>query len=277
MSDRLRDIALGLVGLALLNGVVRDRAREALRIDTQRHITGGQLRVRVESSGWFGMLLGKASVAHVSGTGCRLDDVPFRAAAGGGMRAEVRAVRLDLRDVTFRGLHLQSMSAEIPFVSIDAGRALFDNRVVVRRAGTGTATIRIGPDAIAEFARRKFPTLNDVTVDLADGRATVGGTLPILGLKRRVSVSGSLVCRDGVHVELVDARVEMDRKAVEPGLRGALLAALGPIMDVDRDLGLSAFLRVDRVDVTADAVVIRGRATIGVGAPSAPVEVPAAP
>ncbi len=267
MSDRLRDLGLALLGLALLNSAARVRSEQSLRHHLRDQIRGGQVRVRVASSGLYGMLVGKAALARVTGSGCTLDDVPLEARPGGGMRAEVRAVQIDLRDLVFRGLPLRRMTVDVPYVSMDLGHVIFHDRIVVRRAGVGRASFRVGAAAIEDFARKRYPALRGVSVELQDGSATLSAKLPVLGVERAVVIRGGLGIVDGRQVVLRDPDIRLDGKPMQPGLRSALLTALGPLLDVERDLHLGEMLELDTVKVLHDEVLIEGRATVPVAPP----------
>lgn len=262
MSDRLRDICLTLLGLALLNGAVKMRSEQALAKSLRDQMRGGRIHARVESSGLYGMLVGRAAVARVTATGCTLDDLPFRMRSGGGMRSEVRALQLALRDITFRGLPVRRMEVDVANVSLDIDNILFHDRLVVRRAGDGRATFAIAPDAIAGFARRRYPFLQDVEVHLAPGSVRLAAVLPLLGSLRRVSAEGGLRIDPGGVLALDASDVRIDGRTAEPGLRSAMLATLGPLLDIRRDLGLGDVLMLDRVEVLPDEVVLSGRVTL---------------
>jgi hypothetical protein len=262
MSDRLRDIGLALLGLALLNSAAKVWSEQALEKSLREQMRGGRIHVRVESSGLYGMLVGRAALARVTGTGVRIEELPFLVRAGGGMRSEVRSVRLDLRDVTFRGLDIRRMSVDLPDVSLDVDNLLFHDRLVLRRAGGGRVSFGVAPESIAAFARRRYPALQDVEVRLSDGEVRLAAALPLFGTVRRISAQGGLQLDEGGRVVLKDPDVRLDGRPTEPGLRSALLSALGPLLDVERDLGLRDVLRLDRVEVRAAELLLSGQVTI---------------
>lgn len=260
MGDELKDAAIVVFSLAMLTGLARHRGEHAITWDLSRTLKGGHIETSIQPRGLLGILAGESSVTTIKGRGFTADDLPFRLTPGGGVRARVNRLRLDFRDFTLRRLPFRRLSAEIPGVSLDAKSALFNDRIVIRRAGEGTAVAEVDAAGLRAFLARKFPQFRDVDVSLAPGVVHLSATVSLLGTSSRVEAVGRLAPRDGRHVDVSDAAMKINGKEAAPGFVQTVLRNLNPIVDADKDLGLGAYVFVTDVEVGEGIVTLRGQA-----------------
>lgn len=258
--DTLRDAGYALLGLALFCGLLQQRAEQAVRRDLSRHVPGARFRVQVEPRGWFGLAVGQSSVTRVSGSRFSLDRPPFVLLEGGGLDAHIRTLRIDLEEVEFAGLRVRSFRAEIPRVRFDGWRALAEERIVIRRAGVGRVEIQITEQAIEAYLARRFPQFPDLRLRLRSGKATVSTRIPALGNIPFVAQAG--LALEGGRVHLENPEVELAGRALPAAEAQSLLAGLQTVLDIEEDLGLGGFVKLDSVEIRTGLLVARGEATI---------------
>jgi hypothetical protein len=270
MSDTLKDATVTLLGLALFAGYVANRAEHAIVHDLARTMKGGTLNATVHPRGLFGLLIGQADRVVVTGHGFRSDQSPFEITRGTGIRGRVRSLRFDFHDITLRGLPVRHFRAELPNVTLDIGRAFFDERIIVRAAGEGTTEAVVNGADLAVFLARKFPQLRNIVVDLRPGVAAVTADTGLLGAKTKIEASGRLAVRDGRFIEITDPVMKMNGKEVTPAFALNILKSINPILDTAKDIGLGDTFYATGVEAGEGTATMRGRARV-------PQQVPAPP
>lgn len=260
MPDDLADSALALLGLALFVGLATHRAEHAIVHDLRRTLHGGALHADVRSRGLFGLAVGEISSVKVTGSDLVADEVPFSIKRGPGIRANAARLEFDLRYLTLRGTTVRRFSGAFPTVSLDAGRAFFDERIILRRAGEGIAVAEIAPEAIVPFIEKKYPVLKDVQVELRTGAATVRGSAIILGTRQKVEATGRLVIRDGRYLDLGDLSVLLNGRPATAAFAANVARSINPVVDIVTDLGLGRIFLADDVEIGEGYALVRGRA-----------------
>jgi hypothetical protein len=262
MSDDLKNGATIILGLALFAGFLNHRAERAIVHDLSRSAKGGELHANVRPRGLFGLLVGQGDTARVWGKGFTTEDLPFKVTSGSGLRARVRTLKFDFEDFTLRGAQVKRFSAVIPSVNLDIFRAFFDDRIVVRTAGEGTAEAVVDEKSLADFVTRKYPQLTDVEVKLLDGRILVGGNVNLLGAKTRLDAVSNLAIKDGRYVNAVDMTVALNNKEAAPFLRDTIINNLNPVLDFEKDLGLGGYFYATSLEMGKGLLTVRGRAMV---------------
>jgi hypothetical protein len=262
MSDDLKNGATVLLGLALFAGFLNHRAERAIVHDLSRTAKGGEIHANVKPRGLFGLLVGQGDTAKVWGKGFTTEGLPFKVTSGSGLRAKVKTLTFDFQDFTLRGTQVKRFSAVIPSVDLDIFRAFFDERIVVRTAGEGTAEAAVDEKALAEFVTRKYPQLSDVEVKLLDGRILVGGNVNLLGNKTRLDAVSSLSVKDGRYINVVDMTVALNNKEAAPFLRDTIINNLNPVLDFEKDLGLGGYFYATELEIGKGTLTVRGRAMV---------------
>src|SRR5206468_1219875 len=140
---------------------MQQRAQHAVAHDLSKTLHGAPIHVRVAPRGLLGMLFAQSSVTSITARGLTADELPFRIVPGGGARVYVRRLHIDLEDVVLRGQPVRRFEADVPNVTLDLAHAFFDERIVVRSAGEGTAITVLDANDLRAFIARKYPQLTD--------------------------------------------------------------------------------------------------------------------
>ncbi len=262
MSDDLKNGAFALLGLTLFAGFLNHRAERAIVHDLNRSVKGGEIHARVKPRGFYGLLVGQGDVVSVTGQGFATEGFPFKVKRGDGLRAHVRHLKFDFQDFLLRGSQVKRFTAEIPSVNLDIFRAFFDDRIIVRTAGEGTAEAVVDEKGLADFVTRKYPQLSDVAVKLIDGKILVGGSMSLLGAKTRVDAVSDLVVREGRYVDAVNMSIALNNKEAAPFMRDTIVNSLNPVLDLEKDLGLGAYFHATAIEIGKGTLTMRGRAMV---------------
>src|SRR5205823_6041438 len=107
--------------------------------DLGRSTHGGELHAVVNPRGLYGMIVGQATDVRVTGRGFATRGFPFQLQRGPGLRAYVGTLRLRFDDFSVKGIAVRHFEASLPHASLDIVRAFFDERIILRTAGEGTA------------------------------------------------------------------------------------------------------------------------------------------
>ncbi|HLJ55995.1 MAG TPA: DUF2993 domain-containing protein [Chthonomonadaceae bacterium] len=266
MDDTAKALVLGFLGLIVVHAGLERRARHdaARQLDGAFHHSGA-LRLSVEPRGMLGALGNRLYAIDVTGTGQSIDKMPFASIPRSGWKGEIRHLRVHLDSLTLKGLPVERLDADIPNVTYDIGQALYKDRLVIRGAGEGPATVRIGADGLRRFIDRKYgQTVTDVAVAFRGGRVQITGDLMFLGAKAPFVALGDMTTRSGRYVDLAQADVTLNGKPLSPDLVQAIIRQLNPLLDIADDLGLAGYLKLTSVSVGADAVTVYATATIPV-------------
>lgn len=262
MGDDLKDSAIALLGLALFAGFATHRAEHAIVHDLRSTLHGGTLRADVHPHGLLGLTIGRVDSVRVTGSGMSADDVPFRIFRGPGLRANTARLEFDLQDFTLHGTTVRRFTASFPAVSLDAGRAFFDERIILRKAGEGTASAEVAPAALTGFIEKKYPTLKQVEVEMHAGLVTVRGATSVLGAMQQIEATGRLVVRDGRYLDVAEPTVKLNGRLATPAFADNIAKSINPVVDFDKDLGLGRILAAETVEIGEGYAVVRGKAHV---------------
>jgi hypothetical protein len=262
MDDVVKDLGYAVIGLTLFSSLMTGRAQYAASRDLHRALPGANLNVRVDSRGVFGMALGQAYRVRIDGSHFGTATLPFALEPGGGPTAEARHLQLHLNDVVLAGLPVALLDADIPYVHVDAGRALFSGHLTLRSARPGTGIAVITEEGLAHFLASTRPQLADVRVSLGDQGISVRARTGLLLGMADVEVQAGLAVRQGRYLDAVDARVTVGGREVPTSLASRLMAMLNPVLDVERDLHLGDWLYVTGLVFQQGSVIVHARVTI---------------
>jgi len=261
-DDAWRDIGLSLLGLALFSAFLNDRAERTLRRDLECTWPGSRFQVRLEPSGLYGALAGRVFRGTVRGEGIRTEDLPFRVEPGGGLQGRLRTLRLDLSDLTLRGVPFRSLSADIPDVRVDAWRGFASGHLTIRRAGEGTAIAQFTEEGLQQYLQRRRPALRELRLRLRPEGAEARATATLFVAPASVTVRAQVEIEDGRRINAVGAKVYVDDRLVAPALADRLMQMLNPLIDVERDLGLGDWVRLTHAELGDGLLTVYGSITI---------------
>jgi hypothetical protein len=264
MDDTLKNLAFGFLALIVLHGSLEKRAKH----DANRQIkeafnnTGG-LQTRVEARGMFGAFVNDLYSVEVLGQHQKVDHLPFLIIPRNGWKGSIRHLRLHLTDLTLKGLPVERFDADIPFVTYDLGHALYRDRLVLRGAGAGPASVRIGREGLQKFILTKFRrTLSGVQVEISNGKVVISGNLLLFTGPTAFHATGDLLPRGGRYLDLVNPEIRLSGSPLTPEAAASLLKGINPVLDVESDLGLGGYFTITQVEIREGFVLARGSATI---------------
>lgn len=264
MDDTLKSVIYGFLGLIVFHAALEKRATD----DTNRQVReafrgNGTVRTNVEPRGMFGAFANRFYSVSVHGIGLQTDQLPFVTVPRPGWKGQIRHLRLRFDQLLLKGLPVEHFLADIPNVSYDLGHALYKDRLVIRGAGEGLASVEIRADGLRLFVLQKYRgTLDDIEVSFRDNKVAIRGRLLFLGASAPFSAIGELDARDGRYVDLVRASAEMNGRPVSPAALEDILRRLNPVLDISADLALEGYLTISRVEIGTSSIVITGKAAI---------------
>lgn len=264
MDDNLKDAATAVLGLLMFTGFLHYRAERAIVHDVSRMAQGGTFGATVNGRGLFGLAVGQADTVFVSGHGFRGEGFPFTVQRGDGFRAYVRRLNIDFTDFTLRGIPVRRFTVDVPGTSIDAGRAFFDQRVVMRTAGEGMAEATVGPEALAAIFARKYPQYKNVRIALRTGFVDVSAEVSALGALLKLESSSRVGLEGGRYVVLIESTIKLNGKEALPQFVQTLHKSVNPVVDIDKDLGLGGTFYAKELEVGDGFLKVRGAARVPV-------------
>ena len=266
MDDTLKTVIFGFLGMIVFHAGLEKRAKDdaARQVREEFHNTG-IVRSSVESRGMFGAIGNRMFAVDIYGSGQSTETLPFASFPKSGWKGHIRHMRLHFDHLTLKGLPVERFDADIPNVSYDLGHALYKDRLLVRGAGEGPASVQIGADGLRLFIQKKYSrTLTDVHVSFIENKVAISGKLLLFGAQSPFLATGDLVPRDGRYVDLMNPIVEMNGKPLAPAFVANVLKQINPVLDIAVDLGLSGYLTLNSVSIGHDSVTVHGLATIPV-------------
>jgi hypothetical protein len=261
-GEGIKDAAYVLIGLTFLSAFAQRRVEHAADRDIRREVHGGYVKTMVRSRGIFGLLVGESSTTRIAGAGFLTQDLPFKLEPGGGSRARVGKLELDFRDFTLRTLPLRSLRATIPAVTLDVNQALWNDRIVLRSAGEGTAVAVVDEAGLRMFVAQKYPQYKDLELRLTPGTASLSAQAALFGLPARVEATGGVQVRDGRYLDAVNTIMRLNGKEAAASLTQSIVRTLNPVLDIDKDLGLGGYIYMTRAEIGQGILTVFGRATI---------------
>src|SRR6185295_5508534 len=136
-----------------------------------------------------------------------------------------------------------------PSVTLDIIREIFDDRIVLRSAGEGTAVAVVNEPGLRSFILKKYPQYKDLVVRLTPGSAYLAARASVLGLPARVEATAGIGVREGRYLDAIDPVMKLNGKEAAPSLTLSILKTLNPVLDIDRDLGLGGYIYVTRAEI----------------------------
>lgn len=262
MDDTLKDAATALLGLLIFTGFVHYRAERAIVRDVSRTAEGGTFGARVNGRGLLGLAVGQADTVFVTGRGFRSEGFPFVVRRGDGFRAYVRRLNIDFTEFTLRGVPVRRFTADFPGTTIDAGRAFFDERIIMRAAKDGTAEAVVGPEGLAALFAKKYPQYRKVRFMIRPGFVDVSADVPALGAPLHMDSSSRVELSEGRYVLLGQTTIRLNGKESTPQFVQNTLKAVNPVVDLVRDLGLGANFFALEVVAGDGVLTVRGIAMV---------------
>ena len=154
-----------------------------------------------------------------------------------------------------------SFTASIPNCRFDFALARSKRKIRLSRSGTGPGEVRILIKDLAPFILKKYPEIQEVTVEPEGDRVRVKGRGQFLILNASFDILAR-VGTDGGTLRLEDCRIMMNGEKPDQASEQALINTLNPVIDFAKDLDLLDAVRAERVQVINNAVIVSGQVKI---------------
>ena len=256
MNPWLIGIVFGLFGFGAsqVSRFERDSARDILQ---QLEGPKKQVKLIVRYPGVLSPVVGEVDeviiqASHFQTAGLPLFTEPELSTAG-----SINWLRLDLRDVTLRGLRIDRLTSNIPNCKFDYQLALHKRKIRLSRSGTGTGEVRIlGPD-LEKFIVKKYHEIKRCKVEFVKDRVKVTGFGEFLVFQTEFEITAN-----GTKLLLTNAEILFDGRPADEGAKQALLDTMNPVVDLDGDLQLQGAIKLDSIEFENGALVCRGKTTV---------------
>lgn len=248
-------ILFGVWGLARNEVASLERHVES---DLTVQLRGDHVRVDVSSDLGPEALWGDAHAVTLSASGFSTDRLPLQVEPWRSRTGLIRNLRIRLSDFALRGLHVQSLDAEIPGCRFDFGLALHHNQLRLSKSGQGTGTVNVNQQDLERFALAKYRFLKSAHIVLDRDKVSVDGIADIGLAKVNFFVVSHLVAIGGSRLSLRDARVLVAGQPLQGSTLAQFLSKLDPIVDLDRDLGLEGAMTVREIHIGGGSLTLKG-------------------
>jgi len=266
MDDTLKTVIFGFLGMIVFHASLEKRAQhDAARQVSASFQNTGSIRAVTEPRGMFGALANHFYAVDIYGTGQSAEHLPFLAFPREGWKGHIRHLRLHFDNLTLKGLPVSRFEADIPNVTYDLGQALYKDRLVIRGAGAGSATVTIGAGGLRTFILKKYGrSLREIQVSFRDHKVVISGKILLFGAQSPFVAVGELVDRDGRYVDLTRTSVDLNGQPLSPEVAANMLKQINPVLDIAADLDLAEYLKISHVSIGASDITVFGQASIPV-------------
>ena len=247
-----------LLGGAALKGFEKDAARE---ISGKLEGDQKQVSISVTYPGLLSPAIGEVGTVTISASKFRTEGLPFFTEPNRSQKGSVKELRLKLTDFYLRDLHCESFSASIPSCRFDFALARSKRQIRLSRSGIGPGEVRILIQDLAPFILKKYPEIQDVTVEPEGDRVRVKGRGQFLILNASFDILAR-IGTDGGRLLLEDCRITMNNEIPDSASKQALINTLNPVIDFAKDLDLLDAVKAESVSVQNGAIVLKGKVKI---------------
>ncbi|AIE87248.1 LmeA family phospholipid-binding protein [Fimbriimonas ginsengisoli] len=242
-------ILVGLVGLGLIRTVNAEvhRFERLAATEISSLLSGDRKRVDIKSSVGPEAIFGDIHRVSIVASGFSSDGLPLYTEPWRSQRGVLHDLRIDMRDFTLRGLRVARLQADIPDCRFDLALALRDHRFRLSRSGLGIGEVEVTAADLEAFILAKFHEVKTAHVRMDRDKLFIEGRAELILLTTDFFIAARLEPAGGSRLVLTHPRVLFDGNPADPELQKVLLEILNPVVDLDRDLGLSGAMKVDRV------------------------------
>lgn len=256
-------LVLGLFGALFYFGGSQVRHFENLAANDIRSKIQGEhakVSVRTELNGIIGGPLGDLKKVTIRASDFQTVGIPLFTQPELSKRGRIDTLRIELREFTLAGLHIQELAADIPDCRYDYSLAIAKRKIRLSQSGIGHGGVVIREKDLESFILRKFGEIKRVSVHVANGRVHVEGYGEFIILKTSFSVDAILVAIDGTKLSLADASITLDGKPADEVSKKTLLDIMNPVVDLNQDLKLHDAIKVSQIELK-DGVIRASGAT----------------
>lgn len=266
MNRRLGLLSTGLLlGLGFLaSSAERDfESRAASEISGRLEGDKKSVSVNIRPSG-LEAIGGRLDLAEIKASDFSIRGLPLFTEPERSQAGRVDLLSLRLRDFSLRGLRIAELNADIPDCRYDFGLATGKGQIRLSRSGVGRGSVSILEKDLSDYIVRKYSEIKRCTVKVYNGVVWVEGYGEFLVVNSNFAVIAKIGVTDGTQLNLTNAKVYFDWKRGEPGVAGALLKSLNPVVDLREDLGLYDAVTVETVTLEGGVLRAEGATKIPV-------------
>jgi hypothetical protein len=267
MQLNSKRLTLTVAGAALLFGLGGAEVRRFERIaaeDIRSKLDGESRLVSVQArlNGLLGGPLGDLSEVTIRASRFSTDALPLFTEPDRSKRGVVRKLRIVLDDFVLAGLRVEHLEAEIPDCRFDYGLAVRRRQIRLSRSGLGTGRVRVLEKDLEAYILRRFKEIKRVSVRLDKERVFVEGYGQFLIVQSEFFVIAKLAPTGGDKLVLSEARVIFPSGPTGEDAKQAILAALNPVVDLNRDLHLHGAIHLRGLRIAGGALEAWGETRI---------------
>lgn len=195
----------------------------------------------------IGILWGAVDKATITAGDFKVDAIPLFVEPTRSKAGRCGNLTLDFQNFTVHGLRVEKLYAEIPACRYDRGLALAKKQFRLSKSGLGSGVVQVLESDLAKFILQKYHEIKQVTVKVDRGVVWVEGYGEFLIIKTNFAVIADLVPEGGSKLVLANAKVWFDWRKADQIATQTLLQTLNPVVDFDKDLGLSDAINVKKL------------------------------
>lgn len=258
-DDIWKALGIGIFGLFVVHGSLEPRVRRdaVAQVQESFHNTG-TVRASVKARGALGLLANDIYSVDVYGENNKASELPFQLYPRGGWKGSIRHLRVHLKNFELNGLKVAGMEGDIPFVKYDITHALLRDRLHLRGAEQGTATVILSAENIRAFLEKKFGNaVTEAVVAFEANRIVITGKFLLLASRQPFRAVSGLAIKQG-RIELVDMEFLLNNRPLPAVSLASILKQMNPVLDVGRDLNMEGIFMLRKVSLLADTVRVEG-------------------
>lgn len=254
--------ALGLAGSAILESSwTRIERAAAADLAGSLSVSKENVRVSAASDGLLGSVMGRVDEVLIEAHGFTVEGMPLFCEPNFSTAGRLGLLRLSLTDFVIRDLPVKRLETAIPRNRFALG--LLQKGVVrLSRSGEGTGTVTLDEAGLAKYMLARFDMLESVTVRLDKYKVFVAGRASFGFVRRSFEVIADLEIAGTRQLVIAKPIVFIEGRRIRDGSEVALANAFNPVLDIDRDLGLTGAFDMQTLVIKAGTVTISGPARI---------------
>ncbi|HVF09911.1 MAG TPA: LmeA family phospholipid-binding protein [Abditibacteriaceae bacterium] len=175
---------------------------------------------------------------------------------GKNSNGRIGRMQLNATNFTFQGVRYNGLSASLGEINFDWGKALrgeFD----VKSVQPGSLQLRLSADQAARFIAPRLPSLKDVRLRFAGGKAFVGGKADFYGVRVPIEVGGRLSVQAN-QVRADDIHLSLARLRLPPAVVAEITKGVNPLYDFDPQRRWPIAVNLNTADARDNTLAMQG-------------------
>jgi len=175
---------------------------------------------------------------------------------GKNSNGRIGRMQINATNFTFQGVRYDGLAASLGEMKFDWAKAIrgeFD----VKSLQPGNLQMRLSADQAARFIAPRLPSLKDVRMRFADGKAFVGGKANYYGLSLPVEVGGRLSVKAN-QVRADDIELSLARLRLPSFVVKELTDGVNPLYDFDPQQRWPIAVNLNTADARSNVIAMQG-------------------